>query len=163
MLKKCKVTKFWEVNYKIFARILATPVVIAAVLGDASRMYGGFYGKKAGLEHILLHCLETKKLHDFILTHFEESWSEQSWIFGLPNKYLNPLVWISNFSTYKCHLQMCHSIYVPLLTLFQNECLVFAPIFPVVKDFLDHPVTFLFQNGVDQCAPCAECLSEAVT
>ncbi len=27
MLVKCKVTKFWEVNYKILMRILATPVV----------------------------------------------------------------------------------------------------------------------------------------
>ncbi len=119
MLKKCKVTKFWEVNYKIFAHILATPVVIAAVLGDASKMYCGFCGEKAGLKHILLCCLETKKLHNFILTQFEESWSEQSWIFGLSNKYLNPLVWILNFSMYKCYLQMCHGIYILLLSLFK--------------------------------------------
>ncbi len=44
MLKKCKVTKFWEINYKILARILATPVVLAAVLGDVSMMYCSFCG-----------------------------------------------------------------------------------------------------------------------
>ncbi len=30
MLKKCKITKLWDVNYKILTRILAIPVVIAA-------------------------------------------------------------------------------------------------------------------------------------
>ncbi len=31
ILVKCKITKFWEVNFKILTQILAIPVVIAAV------------------------------------------------------------------------------------------------------------------------------------
>ena len=59
MLLNCKISKFHEINYKILARILATPKIIAKVRGQENIAWCGHLGT---LEHILLHCKETKNL-----------------------------------------------------------------------------------------------------
>ena len=53
MLFDYKITKFWDVNYKILARILATPKIIAKVQGEENLCFCAC-GEEASLEHILL-------------------------------------------------------------------------------------------------------------
>ncbi len=133
MLRKCKVTKLWDVNYKILSRILATPVVIAVVMSESDMSKCTFCGDRAGLEHIVLCCTQTQHLHEFILTTFNKKWMEKMWVFGGQNIYLNPLIWICNFTIYKTHLVACHECCTLLEVSFLNECYWFAP---VAKDFL---------------------------
>lgn len=54
MLKKCKVTKFWDINFKILSRILATPVVLSSLHSTPDKKNCFVCGERAGLEHILL-------------------------------------------------------------------------------------------------------------
>ena len=69
MLVACKVTKFWQINYKILSRILATPKVISAVQGAENLQWCIWCGALGTLEHILLACPKTKELHNHICSH----------------------------------------------------------------------------------------------
>ena len=138
MLHKCKVTKFWDVNFKVLSRILATPVVLASVNPGCGSNMCSFCGEWAGLKHIMLHCPATVELHQFILTTFEENWDDDAWIFGHNNVYLNLLIWLVNFSKYKTHLQSFHSQFALLKLSFLNECSKFSRLFPVLEHFLSY-------------------------
>ncbi len=63
MLTHCKITKLWEVNFKILSRILATPVVIAAANKSPEMIWCKWCGDRANIDHILLHCPFTHCVH----------------------------------------------------------------------------------------------------
>ncbi len=69
MLSACKITKFWEVNYKILSQILATPKIISAVKKQENIQWCAWCGSLANIEHILLHCSHTILIHNYVLHH----------------------------------------------------------------------------------------------
>ncbi len=108
MLVACKVMKFWEINYKILAQNLATLKMIVAVCGKENLHWCIWCGDMASLEHILFECMATKDLCRQLL-HFPSLNNcvkyRYEWIFGVKTKCINPILWVSNFTIYKCHLQ----------------------------------------------------------
>ena len=65
MLVHCKITKFYKVNFKILAQILATPKILATVKNQDNIHWCVWCGAEGTLEHILLHCPETIAIHSF--------------------------------------------------------------------------------------------------
>ncbi len=110
MLVKCKVTKFWEVNYKILTRILVTPVVITASNPNLGTPMCFVCSGVANLHHILLEYSGTVSLCNYIMETLEVDWPTKYWIFGSMSIYYNPVIWVSNFSIYKVHLLQRWSI-----------------------------------------------------
>ena len=70
MLLNCKISKFHKVNYKILAQILATPKIIAKVRGQENIAWCAWCGHLGTLEHILLHCKETKTSAIWFISKF---------------------------------------------------------------------------------------------
>ena len=132
---KCKVTKFWEVNYKILMRILATPVVITTSNPNLGTPVCFICSGVANLHHVLLECSGTVSLHNFIMKTLEVDWPNKYWIFGSMSIYYNPVIWVSNFSIYKAHLLSVNGDRLSLKQLFLNECECYVTVFPVVCPF----------------------------
>ena len=118
MLVKCKITKFWEVNYKILTQILAKLVVIAAVHKNPILAKCHWCQDRANIDHILVHCVYTKHLRRSIIGALGEV-SEESWILGGAGSSYDQVIWVSNFAIYKAHLKACHGIFQEPLHLFQ--------------------------------------------
>ena len=136
MLVHCKISKFWEVNYKILTRILATPVVIAAVHNNPSLSWYYWCGARANIEHILLHCNKTRQLRIYIQKAIGKV-EVDSWIFCGSGKSSDTVIWISNFVIYKSHLLACHGIFKSPLELFLQESVHFLSLYPSLQDFID--------------------------
>ncbi len=103
MLVHCKVTKFWEINYKILARILATPKIIAKVQQEDNLAICVWCGVEATLEHILIECVQTQNLHSFVaewLFLAGITIGDSAWIFGTDSSTTNHCIWIVNFVLY---------------------------------------------------------------
>ncbi len=62
MLKKCKFTKFCEINFKILTHILVTPKILSYIKKNPSISKCAYCGSDAGIDHILLACEETNKV-----------------------------------------------------------------------------------------------------
>ncbi len=101
ILTRCKITKFWDVNYKILVRILATPVVLNAVNPETGTPNCVEYGAIAGISHILLSCVATKKIYTDICMMMEIDLFDSNWILGINSNYLLPLIWVVNFGVEK--------------------------------------------------------------
>ncbi len=67
MLKKCKFTKFHEINFKILIRILVTPKMLSCIKKNPSISKCTYCGSIAGIDHILLACDETNKVRQIIV------------------------------------------------------------------------------------------------
>lgn len=136
MLIHCKVTKFWEINFKILSHILVTPVVLSAILHmhnlDLVKCY--WCGERTNIDHILLHCMFTRNLHSLVSRTIGQVRND-SWIFGGAGSAQDQIIWVINFAIYRSHLQACHGIYNPPLQLFLSEALHFEKMFPLLHDF----------------------------
>ena len=64
-LHQCRINKFCEVNFKIFHRILATPVIILKVQKNPALACCGWCGAPANIDHILLECPQTNDLYEW--------------------------------------------------------------------------------------------------
>ena len=106
MLVSCKITKFHTVNYKILAYILATLKIIAGIRKEDNLRWCVWCSDVASLEHVLLDCPETKKIHVYIQRYLvlPHTLSRHSWIFGKNQASLNPIIWVTNFVLYKAPL-----------------------------------------------------------
>ncbi len=135
MLVWCKITKFWDVNYKILARILATPVVLHAVNPEGGSANCVKCGAVAGISHILLQCPEIIKVHTQVCELMQVKILDTNWIFGVQSFYLLSLIWIMNFGVYKHHLCSFHGQRLSLWIEIVNETTRYAPLFPVLHDF----------------------------
>ncbi len=135
MLLDCKVTKLWEINYKILAHILTMPVVVAATRKVAKLQWCVWCGEKASLSHVLLSCTETGTVHQWVHNHtLLKSVSNTSiWIFGQKDKKLNPVIWVTNFAIYKSHLQALDGYVLPISEQLERELLRFQTIYPVLR------------------------------
>ena len=149
MLVKCKITKFWDVNYKILARILATPVVLHAVNFRGGSANCIEYGAVAGISHILLHCPATIQVCTWVCKLMQVEILDTNWIFGVQSSYLLPLIWMVNFGVYKHHLCSFHGQRLSLWNGILNEMTRYAPLFRVLHDFNDiaHDNLLLLQDG----------------
>ncbi len=66
MLVSYKITKFCTTNFKILACILTTPRIIAGIRKADNLIWCAWCGNVASLEHVLLDCVETKRIHTFV-------------------------------------------------------------------------------------------------
>ncbi len=124
MLCSCKVTKFWQVNYKILSCILAIPKTVAAVQKEENIQWCAWCGDQAMFEHILLTCKEIALLHKWVCSGkaFEGvRLVKLVWIFGSSCPSINPIIWLTNFTIYKYYLLACAGQKVLLLDQIQNE------------------------------------------
>ncbi len=87
-------------------RILATPVVITASNPNLGTPVCFICSGVANLHHVLLDCLGTVSLCNYIMRTLEVDWPARYWIFGSISMYYNPVIWVSNFSVYKVHLYL---------------------------------------------------------
>ncbi len=69
MLMQYKVSKLWEINFKILSRLLATPMVIAAICGRWDLVPCAWCGERGSIDHILLQCPETLAACHWVLGH----------------------------------------------------------------------------------------------
>ena len=148
MLVHCKVTKFWDVNYKILSRILATPVVLHAVNPNLGTLSCIECGAVVGILHILLTCVATKLIREEICILMCIDLTDIHWIFGINSIYLLPLIWVVNFGVYKHHLSSFYRQKLSLKISVVNELLHYAVLFPVLRDFsqIAHDNNSLLQN-----------------
>ncbi len=144
MLTKCKITKFWDVNYKILARILATLIVLNAVNPKMGTPNCIECGALAGISHILLSYPTTKKICSDICMLMEISLSDSNWILGINSNYLLPLIWVVNFGVYKHHLSSFYGHRLPMHIRVENEIATYAPLFPMLHHYAQivHDNTF---------------------
>lgn len=75
MLVFCKINKFKEVNYKILARILLTPKLLAKIKDQENILICVACGAVASLKHILVSYRTTRQLHHFIFDKTSTKWS----------------------------------------------------------------------------------------
>ncbi len=68
MLKKCKITKFYEINFKIFHRILATPMLISKIRKDPQLSKCLWCGGHANIDHLFLTCSASDEVY-IVLKH----------------------------------------------------------------------------------------------
>ena len=100
MIKKCKISKLRDYNYKILHQILATPVLITKVQKNSGLLNCVWYGQICTLEHFLLECTATKEVKEKLDTWF----APQEWIFGVKDEMDTKKIWVINYALYKAHL-----------------------------------------------------------
>ncbi len=118
MLMCCKITKLWEVNFKILSRILATLVVIAAANKSPEMTWYKWCGDQVNIDYVLLHCLSTHCVHQYVEAVLGEI-PQDAWILGGAGLKIDQVIWVVNFSVYKAYLQACHGKVIALLDVFQ--------------------------------------------
>ena len=129
MLVACKITKFHEINFKILSRILVTPKILSKIKGEENLQWCAWCGELASLEHILLSCEHTKKSHWVECTFSTEHFMDVDWIFGHKTHSYNCLIWICNFTLYKCHLHVCKGFSPDILTQMDYEFACYQSVF----------------------------------
>ena len=134
ILMRCKINKFFEINYKILTRILVTPTVLSSIHKDPALNICSFYGMWANIDHILLCCPFLTKLHRIIMEKMSMV-NQLTWIFGGARKKWDPVIWVYNFTINKVHLMCSHGKPVTPQDQFINECFQFASVFPELKLF----------------------------
>ncbi len=99
--------KLWEVNYKILARILASPLVVALVRLKPNLKWCSWCGKRGSIDHILLQYPETLQVHHWVQEHTPLNIPVigKGWILGTEDCHLNLIIWVVNFGVYKSHLE----------------------------------------------------------
>ncbi len=74
------------------------PVVLAAMNLNGNGHNCCFCGACVGLQHILIHCVTTLQLHQFVeLKANIPRLVAQDWIFGHPSQAIQPIIWLVNF------------------------------------------------------------------
>ncbi len=125
MLVCCKITKLWEVNYKIVARILVSPLVVASVRLKPNLKWCSWCGERGLIDHILLQCPETLWVHHWVQenTPLNVLVTERDWILGTEDHCLNQIIWVVNFGIYKSHLEAMDGPLFSMLEQVQRELL----------------------------------------
>ncbi len=75
MLKKCKITKFFEANFKILHHILATPALIAKIHNSKGLCSCQWCGEVTNIDHILVQCVETNQIYTLVQGELNFSFS----------------------------------------------------------------------------------------
>ena len=106
MIKKCKISKLRDYNFKVLHHILATPVLIAKVWKNSSLQNCAWCGQLCTLEHLLLECAATKEIKEKLDTWF----APREWIFGVKDEMDTKKIWVINYALYKAHLIIMSNI-----------------------------------------------------
>ena len=140
MLITCKITKFKEVNYKILSRILLTPKMLSRIVTEPELQWCVWCGAEASLEHILLTYLSTVDLHSLVMkiAFCDNTIISKSWIFGITCQEKNPIIWLTNFAIYKCHLRVCNGSLLDLQTQFLSEYACYEKLYPSLSVFSEY-------------------------
>ncbi len=146
MLVSCKITKFRDINFKILARILITPKILAYIHKEDNITWYAWYSIEGFLEHILLDCQEMREIHKFLSQNssLQHNLAHKTWIFGTTNPVLNPIIWVTNFVIYKAHLMACDGSRIDLMCLLHDDMSWFALLFPILQDI---DWSSVFQDG----------------
>ncbi len=137
MLKKCKFTKFCEINFKILTCILVTPKILSCIKKTPSISKCAYCGSDAGIDHILLACEETNKVRQTIVGNNRkllEKWGMREWIYGPAEIQLNLIVWLFNFAIYKSHLEALEGYRDNLALLVQNVFYTYLWYFAMISN-----------------------------
>ena len=82
MVKLCKINKLWEGYYKIIHRILAVPLVVAGAHKQPHLSQCAWCGERVSIDHILLNCLQTNRLYDWVSDRLNQDFTHTQHIFG---------------------------------------------------------------------------------
>ncbi len=136
MLVNCKITKFQDVNFKIFAWVLVTPKILTCICKEDNIIWCAWCGMEGSLEHILLDCPETRDVHRFLQRNsaLPHNLLHKAWILGMTNPILNPIIWVTNFVIYKVHLQACDGSKLDLKYLLHDDVSRFTLLFPILGE-----------------------------
>ncbi len=135
MLKKCKISKFFEVNSKIIHQILATPALISKIRKDKNISKYLWCGGLANIDHIFLVCPASALVYDLVSSKYNTDLTPTQRIFGAAH-HVNLVLWVANFAIYKAHLQGCEGIVVTPKVVFQNEVRKYKQLFNVLTNVL---------------------------
>ncbi len=110
ILVVCKITKFKEVNYKILSRILLMLKLLSRIVTKPELQWCVWCGVEASLEYILLTYPSTIDLYLLVIkiAFHDHTITSKSWILGITCQEKNPIIWLTNFTIYKCHLKACN-------------------------------------------------------
>ncbi len=133
MLKHCRVSKFYEINFKILHCILATPQLIAHIKGSKGLQWDHWCGEVANINHILLNYTETNKVCDWVSDKIRAEIPKRNCILG-QSPSVDLIIWVVNFAIYKTHLQWCEGIATELLEGVMHECAQYSEIFPALHN-----------------------------
>ncbi len=133
MLKKCKITKFFDVNFKILHRILAIPALIVKIQGSNGLCSCQWCSEVANIDHILVHCVETNCIYSMLENVLDLSFLKWERILGTYSNR-NPVLWVVNFAIYKAHIQWCEGVAMDLLDVVHGECDKYSSIFPILSN-----------------------------
>ncbi len=139
MLKACKYTKFREVNFKVLARILVTPKVLATIKKNPALANCPWCDGVGTLEHTLVTCSHVHKVRKMIWKYNKylfSSWTRSSWIFGSSHCEPTTVAWVVNFMIYKAMLRAVDKYRDDLWLLVQSECAQYSTFFPVLQTLL---------------------------
>ncbi len=120
MLKKCKISKFFEVNFKILHRILATPALISKIRNDKNLSKCLWCGEVANIDHLFLMCPASTLVYNLVSSRCNLDLTLLQRIIGIAQN-TNPILWVANFAIYKAHLQGCEGIVVEPKIVFEQE------------------------------------------
>ncbi len=137
MIAKYKYTKFWEINFKILARILLTLKMLACICKNLGLMKCPWCKTEGSLEHYLFACtyvqdLQCKVVQDNMALFGD--WSDYVWCFGALKNKLNPILWVINFAIYKGYLRALEGYHDDLFTMVAGECAQHEYLFPILSD-----------------------------
>ncbi len=104
MLKKCKISKFFEVNFKILHLILATPALISKIRKDNTLAKCLWCGEEANIDHLFLKCPVSALVYDFVSSKCNLDLTLPQRVFGIAQN-TNLILWVANFAIYKAHIQ----------------------------------------------------------
>ena len=135
MLKKCKILKFFEVNFKILHCILATPALISKIRKDNTLAKCFWCGEEASIDHLFLKCPVSALVYDLVSSKCNPDLTLPQRIFGIAQN-TNPILWITNFAIYKAHLQGCEGIMVEPKIVFEQEAWKYKYLFNVLTTVL---------------------------
>ena len=123
---------FYDVNFKILHRILATPAIVAKIKGSKSLQKCQWCDGIANIDHILVHCIVTNTIYEGIGKKLGIEIPIKNCILG-SDANMNPVFWVINFTIYKAHTQWCEGIPNILEKIVQQECTHYKALFPILS------------------------------
>ncbi len=118
MLKKCKILKFFEVNFKILHQILAILALISKIRKDKNLTKCLWCGEVANINHLFLKCPVSTLVYDLVNSRCNLDLTLSQRIFGIAQN-TNLILWVANFAIYKAYLQGCEGIVVEPKIVFE--------------------------------------------
>ena len=134
MVKKVKISKLRDNNFKILHRIMATPYLISKVCKEPKISKCFWCDEQADLNHILLGCSVTQKIHNDLIIKLGDL-EDQDWIFGTGNPEINQIIMVVNYELYKVHILAVSEYTGTLENIVDKTLKHFAPVVRAIRTF----------------------------